>query len=132
MKKMKYFFDEDILYIPLSKEKSLIGDEDYQDNVVLYKHNKKVVGIEIHGFSSFQETLIKISSSETLNLAEPFKRIKMVISLRDIIIEDPQQFEENMKMWGFRKVESISKSIPEIGLSISEKEISNLSLASSC
>jgi len=130
MKKMKYFFDEDVLYITLGKEKSLIGDEDYQENVVLYRYNRKVVGVEIHNFTTFNETLIKISSTETLNLAEPFKRIKMVISLRDIIIDDPQQFEETMKMWGFKKVEKGSKFIPEIGFSIAGKEISNLSFAS--
>lgn len=116
-KEMKYFFNEDVLYISLSDQKSSIGDEDYQENVVLYRYKKKVVGIEINNFTDFKETLIKISSSQTLNFAESFKRIKMVISLRDIIIDDPEQFEETMKIWGFKNIKKENlEAMKEINL----------------
>jgi uncharacterized protein YuzE len=110
IKTIKYFSEEDVLYIPLSDKKSLIGDEDFQDNVILYKIDNEVVGIEIQNFSEFKETTLRISNKKVLDLTEPFKAIKMVISLFDIIEDDPKQFKDTLEAWGFK----FSDKLPDV------------------
>ncbi len=109
---MKYFFNEDVLFIPLCDDKSPVGDEDFQENVVLYKDTndtQKVVSIEILNFSNFKEDKIKIGSDKTFDFTNLFKPVRMFLSLRDIMFDDPEQFEETLKIWGFKKVSKKKK-----------------------
>jgi uncharacterized protein YuzE len=127
IKSFNYFFEEDVLYIPLGNDKSPIGDEDFQNSVVLYKLDEKVVGIEIQKFSKFKEDQIIIGQSDVLDLTIPFKRLRMVISLRDIIRTDPEQFQETMKIWGFEKLNDIPKLSSKYDISFKGKEITEFS-----
>lgn len=112
---IKYFLEEDVLFIPLNNKKSPIGDEDYQDNVVLYKDIKnpsEINSIEILNFSNFEGNIIQIDKDKAIDFSEQFRPVRMFISLKDIMYNDPTQFEETLKIWGFKKVkeETPSKS----------------------
>jgi hypothetical protein len=81
-----------------------------KNSVVLYKLDKNVVEIEIHNFSKFKEDHVIIAPNDVIDLSTQFRRIKMVISLLDIILTDPEQFEETMKAWGFKRINRLVKS----------------------
>ncbi len=115
MKNMKsldlsYFSEEDVLYIEISKEKG-IGDEEYQEDLILYRNKQnKVVSIEIQHFSEFKESKIKISEKKEIDLFKSLEKIRMLISLRDIMLSDPKQFEETLRAWGFQVIKEKEES----------------------
>lgn len=124
--KFKYFFEEDVLYISLSNKKSAIGDEDYQENVVLYRSDdaKEIIGIEILNFTHFKENKIKIKPKDCIDFSFQFQKIKMFISLRDIMYNDPQQFEETLREWGFIKAPEANRDPNHLFLSLPQQEMS--------
>jgi len=96
-----YFSNEDVLFIPVSDEKSPIGDEEYQDDVVLFRNtNDEITGIEIQKFSLFKENKIKIGKHHHIDFKDTFTKVRMLMSCRDIMFSDPKQFEQTMKEWG--------------------------------
>lgn len=98
---LSYFSLEDVLFINISKEKSVIGDQEFQEDVILYRGtDKKVIGIEVQKFTEFKESKIQINQNRTVDMSVPFNKIRMLISLRDIMFSDPIQFEETLKEWG--------------------------------
>ena len=98
-----YSITTDNLYIQLSDKKSSVGHDDFQDNVILYRdESKKIVGIEILNFNNLKESLIKLGKNERIDFSEPFQKIRMLISLRDIMFADPEQFEDTLKQWGIQ------------------------------
>ena len=110
---IKYFSDEDVLFIPTSAEKSSIGDEEYQSNVILYRNTKNhLLAIEIQNFSKFKENKVQVSVHNQIDFSESFKKVKMLISLRDIIFSDPTQFEATLKEWGIEIVKE-QKNLPK-------------------
>ncbi len=126
-----YFFKEDVTYISLCDEKSSIGDEEFQDGVVLYRgDNNKVSGVEILNFSGFKESKITLSVEQSLDFTTTFRELHMLISLRDIMFVDPEQFESTCKEWGIRvqKISSKLDESPSINIPLSSKDVHNLSL----
>jgi uncharacterized protein YuzE len=102
---LTYFTAEDVLYIPLKNENSSIGDEEYQDDVTLYRNDSnEIVAIEIQKFSMFNENEIKVCSDKVIDLKTSFEKIRMFISCRDIIDTDPEQFEQTLKEWGIEVI----------------------------
>jgi uncharacterized protein YuzE len=129
--KITYFFKEDVAYISLCELKSSIGDEDFQGGVVLYRDSKnKITGIEILKFSNFKESKIILSANESIDFTTTFRELHMLISLRDIMFDDPVQFESTCKEWGIRvqKISSKLNQSPSINVPISPKDIPNLTL----
>ena len=129
--KITYFFKEDVAYISLCDRKSSVGDEDFQDGVVLYRDSKgKATGIEILSFSNFKESKIILSASKSIDFTTTFRELHMLISLRDIMFDDPVQFESTRKEWGIRvqKISSKLNQSPSINVPISPKDIPDLTL----
>jgi uncharacterized protein YuzE len=128
MKDIIYFFKEDVAYISLCDEKSMIGDEDFQEGVVLYKNNSNdIIGIEILNFTTFQENKIQLAENKFLDFTKTFKELHILISFRDII-DDPEQFLATCKEWGIN-VEVINNKLhssTSINMSIPHKDISQL------
>jgi len=128
---LTYFIKEDVAYISLGNHKSSVGDEDFQDGVVLYRGSKnKITGIEILKFSNFKKSKIIISADESIDFTTTFRELHMLISLRDIMFDDPEQFESTCKAWGLRvqKISSKLNQSPSINVPISRKDIPNLTL----
>lgn len=125
MSKIIYFSGEDVAYLSLCDKKSMIGDEDYQDGVVLYRDEKgDVVGIEILNFSLLKENKIQLSDKDYADFTTTFRELHMLISLRDIMIDDPKQFNDTCEEWGI-KVQLITEkfnSTPSIKIPISSKD----------
>lgn len=68
--KMKYCEPIDNLYIAFSDKRSMVGSEEFQSGVVLYRDSgsKELIGIEIMNFTEFNENPIRISSDEALDI----------------------------------------------------------------
>lgn len=115
--KITYFSNEDVLFIPLKDKTSSVGDEDYQEGVVLFRDKKnEVVAIEIQHFSTFKKNKISICDDCTLDLKDVFLKVRMLISCRDIYETDPLQLEETLKEWGMnikkdKKEKDLTKNI---------------------
>ena len=107
MKKIeiKYFLPEDVAYITLSKNKSSIGDEEYQPDVILYRNDNELVGIEIQNFYSGKIDKIKVSDKDAIDFTIPFRVCRMFISLQDIMDTDKKQFEETLAAWNILPME---------------------------
>jgi len=131
---ISYFVKEDVLYIPLSDTKSSIGDEDYQAGVVLYRDEndpRKVLAIEISNFSSFRENKITISQNTCADFTTEFRELHMLISLRDIMFNDSEQFYETCKEWGI-SVKILNNKLNEsneINISLTSKNASAMMIA---
>lgn len=132
MKELIYFSVEDVAYISFCDKKSMIGDEDFQDGVVLYRDTKNnIIGIEILNFSVFKENKIQLSESEFADFSTTFKELHMLISLKDIMENDPEQFNATCKEWGIN-VQLIGKNLnppPPINIPISRKDSLRLAVA---
>ena len=107
MKQITYYFKQDIVYISLSADESTIGDEDFQDGVILLRDQESnIVGIEIIDFTSFKEDKIRASEEECWDLSKVFLEIRMLISLRDIMFsyyeKEKREFEDTCKAWGIQ------------------------------
>lgn len=111
----KYFVPTDTLYIELSKNRSNVGDIEYQDNVILFRDEKteNITGIEILNFNSFKENVIKVSDTEVKELTEPFRFVRMFISLQDIRGTD--EFDKTLEAWGYKKIR-MKKVIKELNI----------------
>lgn len=109
----KYYYEEDNLYIQFSRKKSPIGDEEFQDGVILFRDNKGIlVGIEIYNYSDFTETKIKIDSSKYVDFKEPFGLIKQFITVAELRESYPQLWKEFLENSGFEKVKEKDKTSP--------------------
>ena len=116
---LKYFSPEDVLYIQLGNKKSSIGDEEFQEDVVLFRNPdnaKQVTGIEIQQFNEFKENYIQIDKKIRIDFAEPLKKIRMLISLRDIMFTDPKQFEETLEQWGIKIIKKTQDAPTSISI----------------
>ncbi len=102
---IEYFSQEDVAYIHLSAKKSLVGNEEFQDDVILYRIEDELVGIEIQNFYRSKTDTIKISDTKSLDFTKQFQIMRMLISLRDIIHNDPDQFKETLAEWGINIIE---------------------------
>jgi len=73
----EYFPKEDVMYIALHdlKPSIMVAENELQDSVILYKGNKKVLGIEIQNFSKFRDFEIILSKKKTLDLSYVFEPI---------------------------------------------------------
>lgn len=117
----KYFFPTDILYIELSDRKSPVGDQDFQDNVILYKalKSKKVLSVEILHFKDFKKNHIQISQNKAIDFSGPFRFLRAFLSLQGIIITEPEEFKRIMSIWGYK----IKKLENEIDLPWDKKKV---------
>jgi hypothetical protein len=126
--KITYFLNEDTASISFCDEKSMTGDEEFQEGVILYRKAGKIVRIEILGFTSFKEDHIFVDENTFMDFSDTFKQLRMLISLRDIVDTDPQQFGETCRAWGLQvnKIDD-NKIPPFVNVAISEKEMLSLS-----
>ena len=131
-KDLQYFVKENVLFISLCEEKSSMGDEDYQEGVVLYKDEKehrKIVAIEVLNFTDFKENVIRVSDEQSIDFTSAFRQLRMLISLRDIMFEDQQQFLSICKEWGIN-VEIMNNKLhnsSEISVPLSADNVGSLS-----
>jgi len=126
--KITYFLSEDTASISFCDEKSMVGDEEFQEGVILYRKADKIVGIEILSFTSFKEDHIFVAEKTFMDFSDTFKQLRMLISLRDIVDTDPQQFEETCREWGIQVNKINDKKIsPFVNVSVSKKEMLSLS-----
>jgi len=97
----KYFSPSDILYIQFVNKKQSIGDEEFQDEVILFRdpNSKEVISVEIINFiKSFKDNFIQITKTEAKDFYKEFRFLRAIISLQDIILSDPEEFEKTMKI----------------------------------
>lgn len=116
---LKYFSPEDVLYIQLGSKKASIGDEEFQEDVILFRNpesTKQVLGIEIQQFTEFKDNYLQINKNERIDFSEPLKKIRMLISLRDIMFDDPKQFEETLEQWGIKIIKKKSEAPKSISI----------------
>lgn len=107
---MRYFFPSDNLYIELSNKKSPLGDEEFQDDVILHRDPKsnEIVGIEILHFKDFTKlnNYVQISKNKVIDMSTHFRFLRAFISLQDIMFIDPDEFEKIMIGWGYKKIKN--------------------------
>lgn len=100
----KYFFPTDNLYIQIGRKKSACGDDEFQDDIVLFRDIKtsELVGIDIMHFSKSKTSKIKTSEGSGIDFTIPFRLIKALVSLEDIRLSDPDEFEKVLAIWGYK------------------------------
>lgn len=114
---LEYYDDSDTLFIALSDKRSLTGDQEYQNGIVLFRDEKshEVIGIEIIDFSSLNENKIQISKSEALDMSKPFSIIKTAINFKKIANQYPTVFEHLTRNYiSSQKTENLQIKMSEI------------------
>jgi len=115
---LKYFPPTDNLYIQFGNKKSAVGDDDFQDDIMLFRDSKtgRIFGIEIMEFSKFEGNYIQISENEVMDFSIPFTFIrKMIIYFKELtnlqnkIFPEPKEVEEFMKICGYDKFKNSFK-----------------------
>jgi hypothetical protein len=124
---LTYYSDEDILFIQFSNKKTPIGSNEFQEGVTIFRNpndKKEIFSIEIVDFSHFVGDELEVEKTRKINFASVFKKVRMFHSLRDII--GTEEFEETLKMWGFKKVENKSpKNIHAIDYKVKQSELTS-------
>jgi len=116
---LKYFSPSDILYIQFVNKKQSIGDEEFQDGVILFRdsNSKEVIGVEIINFrKSFKDNFIQITKTEAKDFYKEFRFLRAIMSLQDIMISDPEEFEKTMEIWGYKRIKQSSFESDKIEL----------------
>lgn len=116
---LKYFSPSDILYIQFVNKKQSIGDEEFQDEVILFRdpNSKEVIGVEIINFTkSFKDNFIQITKTEAKDFHKEFRFLRAIISLQNIILSDPEEFEKTMEIWGYKRIKQSSFGSDKIEL----------------
>ena len=104
----EYLVSSDILYIKLSRKKSSIGDEEFEDDVIIFREpkTKKILGIEILNFLKFSNNYIQISKKEGIDFTKPFNIVRAFALLQENFIENPTEFDKTIKEifenWGYK------------------------------
>jgi hypothetical protein len=121
----KYYSDEDILFIQLSNKKTSIGSNDFEEGVTIFrnpKDKKDILAIEIIDFSNYKSDKVQLEKNTKVNFAPAFQKIRMFSSLHDIA--GSAEFEETLKIWGFKKVENkFPDKVQVIDFKIKESEL---------
>jgi len=79
----EYFPQEDVMCIKLNSLKtSMIGENELQESVILYKEKGKVIQIEIQNFSEFKDPGIILSKNKVLDLEKLFN---VIVKWRDTV-----------------------------------------------
>ena len=123
----KYFFPTDNLYIQIGKKKSLCGDDEFQDDIVLFRDRdtSELVGINIMHFTKSKIDRIQTTKNGGIDFSFPFRLIKVLVSLEDIRETEPEEFERNLKIFGY----DIRKSTDSVDFKFKEKSTPDFELA---